>query len=265
VIAQHRKGRATVTFSHVFISRPQREAEELAAMLAPLGLETVVQPAFDYVALDARQDDPETFAEFESARTRDLAVFTSPRAVAHGLAQLPREVLLRLQVAAIGPATASALAAAGIGVDVTSPGGFTSEDLLATLEPVPAAAADRPRRAFVLAAPGGRQALVEGLERRGWQAKSLLVYRSEPVALDSAALRLLDDATGLLAVWTSGNALNALAQRLPPATWFRLCQGEWLVISERLQRLARAYGPSRIHLAGGPGNGAIVNAIRGLL
>jgi uroporphyrinogen-III synthase len=251
--------------SHVFISRPQREAEELAAMLAPLGLETVVQPAFDYVTLDARQDDPEAFAEFESAGTGDLAVFTSPRAVAHGLAQLPREVLLRLQVAAIGPATASALAAAGIGVDVTSAGGFTSEDLLGSLDPLPPAAAGLQRRAFVLAAPGGRQALIEGLGKRGWRARSLLVYRSEPVTLDREALKLLDDATAVLAVWTSGNALNALAQRLPPATWFRLCQGEWLVISERLRRLARAYGPSRIHLAGGPGNGAIVTTIRGLL
>jgi hypothetical protein len=37
-----------------------------------------------------------------------------------------------------------------------------------------------------------------------------------------------------------------------------------VVISERLQRLARAYGPSQIHLAGGPGNGAILAAIRAL-
>jgi len=41
-------GRADdMKLSHVFISRPRREAEELAAMLAPLGLQTVVQPAFD--------------------------------------------------------------------------------------------------------------------------------------------------------------------------------------------------------------------------
>jgi len=59
--------------------------------------------------------------------------------------------------------------------------------------------------------------------------------------------------------------MNALSQRLPPAAWFRICRGEWLVISERLRRLARAYGPSEIHLAGGPGNVALLASIRGLL
>lgn len=251
--------------SHVFISRPRREAEELAAMLASLGLQTVVQPAFDYVALDPHQADPQTCAELESAAVSDVVIFTSPRAVTHGLAQLPREALLRMRVAAIGPATASALAAAGIPVAISSAEGFTSEDLLASLASLPAAGSGRPGRAFVLAAPGGRQALVEGLAKQGWRARTLMVYRPEPVALDKAALALLEEASGLLAVWTSGNAMNALSQRLPPGTWFRICQGEWLVISERLRRLARAYGPPRIHLASGPGNGAILAAVRSLL
>jgi uroporphyrinogen-III synthase len=249
--------------SHVFISRPRREAEELAAMLAPLGLQTVVQPAFDYVALDPHKADPQTCAALESAAVRDVVIFTSPRAVTFGLEQLPREALLRMRVAAIGPATASALAAAGIPVAISSAEGFTSEDLLASLASLPAAG--RPGNAFVLAAPGGRQALAAGLAKQGWQARTLMVYRPVPVALDRAALALLEEASGLLAVWTSGNAMNALSQRLPPATWFRVCQGEWLVISERLRRLARAYGPPRIHLASGPGNGAILAAVRSLL
>lgn len=234
-------------------------------MLAPLGLQTVVQPAFDYVALDAQRADPQTCAELESSSGRDLVVFTSPRAVTHGLAQLPREALLRLRVAAIGPATASALTASGIPVGIAAAEGFTSEDLLDSLSREPPAGSGRQGRAFVLAAPGGRQTLLEGLAKAGWRAKMLMVYRPEPVAVDREVLALLDDATGILSVWTSGNAMNALSQRLPPAAWFRLCQGEWLVISERLRRLARAYGPVQIHLASGPGNGAILAAIRSLL
>jgi uroporphyrinogen-III synthase len=252
-------------FSHVFISRPHREAEELAAMLAQLGLQAIMQPAFDYAPLDARAGDPTTFAELESATAMDLVVFTSPRAVTHGLAQLPRELLLRLRVAAIGPATAGALTAAGVRVGTTSPQGYTSEALLEVMAAEAAAAPGRHNRAFVLAAPDGRMALVEGLAKLGWRAKMLMVYRSEPAALDPSELALLDEADGVLSVWTSGNAMNTLSQRLPPAAWFRLCQGEWLVISERLARLARAFGPKRVHLAGGPGNGAIVAAIRGLL
>lgn len=252
-------------FSHVFITRPQRESEELAAMLAPLGLHTVIQPAFDYVALDAREQDRETCEQLESAAAPDLVVFTSPRAVVHGLAQLPRDVLLRTRIAAIGPATASALSAAGLRIDVVSPGGFTSEALLETLAVESSPAAEQRRRAFILAAPGGRQALADGLAALGWKVGTLMVYRAEPAALDRSALAQLQEAAGTLAVWTSGNSMNALSQRLPPATWFKICQGEWLVISERLRRLARAYGPPQIHLAGGPGNVAILAAIRGLL
>ena len=234
-------------------------------MLTPLGLQAVVQPAFDYVALEAREEDPETCAELEAATATDLVVFTSPRAVTHGLAQLSREQLLQLRLAAIGPATASAMTASGLRVDVAAPGGFTSEALLATLAAEVDSSPSRPGRAFILAAPGGRQALLEGLIALGWAARMLLVYRSEPAALDRATLAALDEADGVLSIWTSGNAMNALSQRMPPAAWFRLCQGEWLVISERLKRLARAYGPSRIHMASGPGNGAILSAIRNLL
>ena len=251
-------------YSHVFISRPLHEAEELAAMIAPLGLQTVVQPAFDYHALDARAEAPVAFEELEDARPSDLLVFTSPRAVAMGLPQLPREVVWRTRVAAIGPATSRALEEGGVRVDVKARGGFTSEALLETLRREAAVAPDE-RAAFIVAAPGGREALAEGLARLGWRVGYGMVYRAQPAELDRTALALLTDAAGLISVWTSGNAMTSLSQRLAPATWFQICQGDWLVISERLQRLARAYGPSRVHLAGGPGNGAILAAIKGLL
>ena len=75
----------------------------------------------------------------------------------------------------------------------------------------------------------------------------------------------LRHAPHVLSIWTSGNTLKALSQRLPTAAWFRVCQGPWVVISERLERLARAYGPPRIERARGPDNAAIVAAVRALL
>jgi uroporphyrinogen-III synthase len=248
-----------VKFSHVFIARPRQEAEELAGMLTPLGLQTIVQPAFEYLALDVRANDPAGYAQLETAAAGDLVVFTSPRAVAHGLAQIPRGLLQRLRVAAIGPATGAALVAAGIPVAVSAGAGYTSETLLETL------AAESPGRAFIVAAPGGREALLDGLSAGGWQVAMVLVYRAEPAALDRAALAGLEAASSVLSVWTSANALQTLSQRLPPAAWLKLCLGEWLVISERLRRLARAWGPGRIHQAEGPGNSALLAAVRGLL
>ena len=155
------------------------------------------------------------------------------------------------------------LQAAGVRVSLRAAQGYTSEALLETLAAEPAP--DAGSLAFIVAAPGGRTALADALAAQGRAVHTLMVYRAEPAAIDRTALGRLDRAEGILSVWTSANAMNALSQRLPPATWFRICQGDWLVISDRLHRLARAYGPPRIHLAGGPGNDAIVTAVRALL
>jgi uroporphyrinogen-III synthase len=254
-----------MSFSHVFISRPRREAEELSRLLQPLGLVPVIQPAFNFFPLDARSSQQEEFLQLEDARPDSLVVFTSPRSVLHGLSQVPRDVLFKARVAAIGPATAKALGDAGIRVTITPATGYTSEALLETLLAEKPDRLAEASRAFIMAAPGGRKKLLEGLTRQGWKSSLIKVYKPEPAELDKQTLAALSDASGILSVWTSANAMKGLSQRLPPATWFQLCQGDWLVISERLQRLARAYGPAHIHLSSGPGNMDLFNSIRGLL
>ena len=252
-----------MAFSHALITRPRPQGAELAALLAPLGIECVVQPAFEYQRVDAESAQPEACSALQKAGPRDLVLFTSPRAVSHGLPQLPASSLVRARVGAIGPATAQALEAAGIRVSLRPASGYTSEALLETLvaESAPAAASS----AFIIAAPGGRTTLADALQEQGRSVHTVMVYRAEPAGIDRDALGRLDSAGSLLSIWTSANAMNALSQRLPPATWFRVCQGDWLVISDRLLRLARAYGPPRIHRAGGPGNDAISTAVRSLL
>ena len=254
-----------MAFTHVFISRPRKEAEELARMLTPLGVETVVQPAFNYFPLDARVSQKELFRELEDIQPDSLVIFTSPRSVLYGLSQLPQDALLSARVGAIGPATAKALADAGIRVTVTPRTGYTSEALLETLHEEKPDRIAEASRAFIIAAPGGRKKLLEGLARQGWRASLVHVYKPEPANLDKQALAALKQASGVLSVWTSANAMKGLSHRLPPANWFQLCQGDWLVISERLRRLARAYGPARIHLCSGPGNTDLFNAVKGLL
>jgi uroporphyrinogen-III synthase len=101
----------------------------------------------------------------------------------------------------------------------------------------------------------------EGLSSLGWNTKVLMVYRRENADIDRQQLLELNDARGVLSVWTSSNSMKSLSHRVPPGGWFRLCQGEWLVISERLKRLARAYGPARIHLSPGPANKDLYRAI----
>jgi uroporphyrinogen-III synthase len=252
-------------YSHIFLTRPRSEARDLAAMLSPLGLEIVIQPAFDFRELDAVIEQPDVFADLEAGRMNPLLIFTSPRAVSFGLRQLPAGLTRTCQVAAIGPATARALEAEGVSVRVRPTAGYTSEALLQTLKEDSSGFISLQRSAIILAAPGGRKKLKQGLAELGWTAQMLMVYRRENAALDKQEISRLDKATGILSVWTSANGMKSLSQRLPPAVWFRLCQGEWLVISNRLKRLARAYGPNEIHLSSGPGNSDLFTAIRGLI
>jgi uroporphyrinogen-III synthase len=150
-------------------------------------------------------------------------------------------------------------------VTITPKTGYTSEALLETLYEEKPDRLSAGSRAFIIAAPGGRKKLLDGLARQGWKTNLIKVYKPEPAELDKEMLAALKQASGILSVWTSANAMKGLSQRLPPAIWFQLCQGDWLVISERLRRLARAYGPAQIHLCGGPGNTDLFNAVRGLL
>lgn len=253
-----------MSFTHVFITRPLKESQELAAMLSPLGLQTIVQPAFNFFPQDIQASQPDVYDEMSLAGPGTLVVFTSPRAVAHGLSQLPDTIRFQSRIAAIGPATAKALANAGIRVNVIPAKGYTSEALLETLSGEDSALTGGRPFAFIIAAPGGRQVLFDSLTEYGWRTRMVMAYRPEPAVLDKAELSKLHDASGVLSVWTSANTIKALSQRLQPAAWFQLSQGDWLVISERLRRLARAYGPVRIHLASGPGNPELFSAIRNL-
>jgi uroporphyrinogen-III synthase len=248
---------------HVLLTRPLPESEELATLLAPLGVEPLILPAFDFLSVDLLAEQPIEFERLQSAGEDDLVIFTSPRAVAFGVPQMPADALRRACVHAIGPATAKVLARQGIRAHTAPQGAYTSEALLDSLAggPAPGTAP----RAFIVAAPGGREALAKGLEAAGWQTIMLWVYRAQAAPLGRDAVQRLSGADAVLSVWTSGNTMKALSQRLPPAAWFRVCQGPWLVISERLERLARAYGPARVHRASGPDNAAIVAAVRQLL
>jgi len=251
--------------SHVLLTRPRPESEALASLLEPLGLQPVVLPAFEYRAAELAAAQPDESAALNGATEADLVVFTSPRAVQHGLPQVPAAALARAQVCAIGPSTARDLAAAGVRARVAPAGGYTSEALLDSLGAGPTPDPAHPPRAFIVAAPGGRGVLAEGLAALGWRVHMLWAYHAEPAELPSAELARLQQARKVLSVWTSGNTLKALSQRLPTAAWFRVCQGPWVVISERLERLARAYGPEQLERARGPDNSAIVAAVRALL
>ena len=255
-------GHVSGKFSHVLITRPRAEAEELAGMLKPLDIESIVLPAYDFLACDLFPDQVRVMENAARDQLSHLVVFTSPRAVQYGLRQVSPELLQHSRIAAMGPSTAELIEEAGLTVALHSEKAYATEGLLGALQLEGRVSAAEPRHAFILAAPGGRSRLKEGLAALGYASHMLMVYERRTSELPVEAVSAIGHANSLLSVWTSANTMNSLAQRLPANTWLRLCHGEWLVISDRLRRLARAFSPGRIHLSAGPSNSEILKAIR---
>ena len=251
-------------FSHILITRPRQESLELAELLAKSAAKPIIMPAYDFHASQLFPDQVSQMQQAAAGLLPALLIFTSPRSVEYGLDQIPDDVLQRSQLAAIGPSTASLLERAGLNAILRPRGGFTSEDLLELLSSRNSFAGGSKQAAFIFAAPGGRMALSEGLQLLGYEPYMLMVYGSKPAALDPGAIAAVEHAQALLAVWTSANSMNALSQRLPAHCWSQLCRAEWLVISERLRRVACGFNPKQVHLADGPTNSDIVSAIEAL-
>jgi uroporphyrinogen III methyltransferase / synthase len=163
----------------VIVTRPQGQGDELAARLGALGHEVVLCPL---VRIEPLGDGPLDVTPY------DWVVVTSANG-AHELARRRRGGPRRL--AAIGPATAAALAAEGLEPDLV-PAVSTQEGLLADL-PRPAG------KVLVAAAESARRLLVDELD-----ADFVPLYRT-------VELRPAEPPTGDLVVIASGSAARAFA------------------------------------------------------
>ena len=264
-----------INFSHILITRPRQEALELADMLAtmpaeiPMQAKIIIIPAHTFLPVKL---PPDQLGQLQAASAKPepmLLIFTSPRAVEFGLSQIPMEVVRAARVAAVGPSTSALLEQSGIAVSIQPRQGYTSEDLIGELALTPPLNKAKGSVAvFILAAPGGRTLIKEGLQAMGYSVQTLIVYESKPAELDVAAVSsiegAIEQAQRILSLWTSANAMTALSERLPARCWRKLCEGEWLVISDRLAQLARSWNPAKIHTTRGPANEDIARAVQAL-
>ncbi len=243
-------------FTHLLITRPAPESGQLAEWLAGTGLEIEIMPAYGFEPALPGFD----LARAWRSEARRLAIFSSTRAVEFGLRQLPAGFLDGVEVAAIGPATANALATAGHPASIVPEQGFTSEDLLR--HPGLATAAGV---ALIFAAPGGRQTLRQALAKMGWSVRMAMVYRRVELEPAAAQAAVLERAVRLVSVWTSASAVEILQARLPEAAWRNVCQGVCVTTSERLRDRLIAAGAGTVRVTDGPGNEAIRNCILQLI
>lgn len=196
---------ARLTGIGVLVTRPEHQAEHLCKLIEAEGGAAVRYPA---LVIKPRSDRAAVRAAIGPADRFDVIIFVSANAVRFGADLLgpPRD----LPIAAIGPATAAALNAAGYRVTLMPAGGMDSESLLA----LPQLQQMSGRRVLIVRGTGGRELIAETLTTRGATVQYAEVYTREPAkpSLElQAEIETLWRQGGLKAyVATSVQALEAL-------------------------------------------------------
>ncbi|KLI99945.1 uroporphyrinogen-III synthase [Luteimonas sp. FCS-9] len=226
---------------YVISLRPVGAHVALRRAAAQLGARTFALSPWRIV----QRDGPAVRAALRAALGADVAIFTSPPAVAAAAALQRLERRDGQDWLAVGAGTAAALAAQGI-ARVRAPTRMDSEGLLALLPASRLAG----RSVGLVTAPGGRGVIAATLEAAGAGLRRADVYARVPVRPSTRRLAVLQalPAPWLLPV-SSGEALTSMLACLPGPVLARLHRAQVLAASARLGSLARDLGFDDVRVA----------------
>ena len=192
----------------IIVTRSRSQASVLSHMLAEAGAHAIELPTI-------RTVPPEDYSELDGAIRSlsgyDWAVLTSANGVDALFGRmsalgLDSRALGSVRVAAIGPATAQALARYGIRADLV-PGRYVAESVVAEMERRGIEGA----RVLLAKADIGRRTLSEGLSRLGATVDDVTAYRTvAPEAARRRAAELLTEAPPDLITFTSSSTVTNL-------------------------------------------------------
>ena len=196
----------------VLVTRAAGQAEVLARLLRGAGAVPVLMPAIEILAPE------DGYAAIDGAISAlagggfDWAVFTSANGVERvwerlGAAGSDARVFGGSWVAAIGPATATALAERGILADLV-PNPYTTRALLESLLAADAGGA----RVLLARSAGGDPALAEGLRAAGAMVTDAAAYRAATAAGDDAVLADLREGRIDAVTFTSPSTVRGMVE-----------------------------------------------------
>ncbi len=234
----------------VLVTRPAHQAEPLCRLIEQHGGVAIRYPT---LAIGPPPDLVLTTARARLARLADydLAIFTSVNAV-NGALPLIREqgdaVPPGLEIAAIGAATARALAGQGIAPCLQAANEATSEGLLA-LDRLQSTHING-QRVLMVRGVGGRTLLADTLRDRGARVEHAVVYQRQRPLLDPEPVLecWARGAIGAVTV-TSDESLRNLFDMLGAAGQDYLRATPLIVVSARTRQTAAEYGCRHLLLA----------------
>ncbi len=216
----------------VLVTRPSQQAENLCRMIEAQGGTPVRLPL---LAIQPTAHPARAAQVLAAARSHDAWIFTSANAVRHA------EPLCRPpwppRIAAVGAATAAALEAGGIEVQMAPLAAHSAEALLA----LPELAQIRGRRFLIVTGEDGLDVLPRILYERGAQVEIAEVYRRVPLPYDADAVLSALRGTDVLVI-TSSQALDHLVALTPEGSRATLFKKQIAVPSDRVRQQARALG-----------------------
>ena len=163
----------------VLVTRPAAQCAMLCAEIEGQGGSAIAFPAVEIEPVAVQ-------AAAVAAADYDLVVFVSVNAVEHGAQQVIKSA--RTRIAAIGRATAAALAAAELAADIVPEAGFTSEALLAHPELQLTSGA----RVLIVRGEGGRELLRDTFAEHGMVVETREVYRRVRPNVEAAKVAELE-------------------------------------------------------------------------
>jgi uroporphyrinogen-III synthase len=170
----------------ILITRSRHQSSDLATQLEALGATTILIPTIEIAP-------PSSYAGLDAAlanlSTYDWLLFTSANAVEVFQKRLSQQPMpLSLRIAAVGPATARAIEAIGLTVDLIPPQ-YVAESLAAALAPYAPSA-----RMLLIRAAEARNVLPEALTAAGATVTIAEAYRNQiPPGSIPALQRLFSD------------------------------------------------------------------------
>lgn len=241
----------------VLVSRPDHQADFLCQWIEQHGGVAIRWPAL--VIREPRDWTP-ALALFDRLAEYDWVIFTSANAVDRAMPPLRERGGFppRLEIAAIGQATARALAHHGVDHCLRPETEFTSEALLA----LPRLQQVAGQAILIVCGEGGRELLAETLATRGARVVRAEVYRRERPSVDVTALleRWGRGEIGAVVVASTETLLN-LFDLLGVAGQDYLRETPLIVIGARAVRAATNLGCHHVLLAQEAGDTAIAAAL----
>lgn len=234
----------------VLVTRPAEQAARLGEAIEAAHGRPLLFPC---VEIAGPADPAAVKTQLARAGDYQLLIFVSANAVKHAFELLPDSLPGDQQIAAVGAATAAALADCGLDPTLV-PERQDSEGLLA----LPELADMRGKRVLILRGNGGRELLADTLRERGAEVDYAEVYRRLIPKRSAANLVAGWDNWIDAVVVTSSEVLDNLITLLGEAGTARLQQTPLVVVSERLAEYARGRGCRTLYLAAGADDRALL-------